>query len=1237
MPPLVRKGPDLPVEVLQSHERGRLVLFCGAGVSLGAGLPSFKGLVDQVYGELGVARESGELAAYRSGAYDRVFDLLERRLDPLFVRQAVAKILKPSADAALQAHSNLLKLSQGPEGKFRLVTTNFDSLFALAASANGMELRIHRAPFVPVPKPSWGGLVHLHGALPRGDQPASHEMLSELVLSSSDFGRAYLTDGWASRFLRELFREFDVLFVGYSINDPAVRYLIDALASQRRQGEAFHGAWVLAGVRGGKRAAGDRQRWLELGIDPLFYNEERGHRFLYRSLEEWAYLYRGGLLTRAGWVARKYKAPPNSAREDDARMVIWALSEPTGTAARAWTDADRRDGHAPTPDESRTAAQWLKVFEESERLDEKQNEPRLLSGVRPREDPLLFLIGGRHPTPDLPPASHHLARWLARYLEEDWLIGRLIARGGVLHPQFARLLREELGNRSMPANWKKRLLETLSSSAYQEAASRSLVWDHRPRLASEEHPGGRMELARILEPIPRFKETRGLRLLPPDDQPPQPPFEPELTLAGGHLEVRFALEGFGGPDGERRLAAQAASITRLVEQAADWLTYLQPDKPQSAVSWQAIHSIADEGQERLGEAEWASLLPLAARSLAALVQVDPAAGASLVERWLRHGHVLFQRLALHALSEQPELNSALGVGLLLDRNAAPLWDLFLTRERERFFRRAGARIDPESLGRLVAAILAGPPVADAETRPADETRRARERAVWRLLIKLEIGGAHLGQEAAERLRRIEAEFGWTPHPEFLDELLVFSVDVDEEPAVASLLATDLHTLTNLLGTGSRTAATMHWDDLVRRKPVRALAALRRCSKRELWPIEYWTEFLNFAPFEPDDRPLRLRLLTTTWRILEAAPELTVAALVQGLCWLLKATARDLPEACHDQAIHSWDRLWPLAPRQPETILSPTDSFSQALNHPAGHLAEALLGLLSSRAPEKGGGIPPEIQARLEALLATEHPEGAKYSHLTLAAHLPYLFFVDARWAIDHVVPLFDWAKAVAPDAWNAFLHHPRFSPDLLATLRGQLVETIRRRSDLPDDTRRVIVELLGVLGVEVREWIPADLQRELVHDLGSSELAELAWRLQDLAESDPGDAAQRWRGAIQPWFSRFWPKDRSKRSPEETEPLAELALEAGEAFEEAIGAIGPFLVPMRDSRIPYLLSSQRTEVLEMSPNAVLELLDRIVPQERSNAEPWGFHGLDEVLAALESRSPALAATPRFRRLREFLL
>ena len=45
----ITNGPDIPDALLQAHEEGRVVFFCGAGISYPAGLPGFKGLVDEIY------------------------------------------------------------------------------------------------------------------------------------------------------------------------------------------------------------------------------------------------------------------------------------------------------------------------------------------------------------------------------------------------------------------------------------------------------------------------------------------------------------------------------------------------------------------------------------------------------------------------------------------------------------------------------------------------------------------------------------------------------------------------------------------------------------------------------------------------------------------------------------------------------------------------------------------------------------------------------------------------------------------------------------------------------------------------------------------------------------------------------------------------------------------------------------------------------------------------------------
>lgn len=159
----VTHGPDIPDALLQAHEDGRVVFFCGAGASYPAGLPGFKGLVDEIYRRNGTAPGDIERAAPDRGQYDATLDLLERRLpgQRLAVRRALADALKPKLrrKGATDTHAALLRPARDREGALRRVTINFDRVFHAAAKRSRQVFQAYAAPMLPMPKNSrWNGL-----------------------------------------------------------------------------------------------------------------------------------------------------------------------------------------------------------------------------------------------------------------------------------------------------------------------------------------------------------------------------------------------------------------------------------------------------------------------------------------------------------------------------------------------------------------------------------------------------------------------------------------------------------------------------------------------------------------------------------------------------------------------------------------------------------------------------------------------------------------------------------------------------------------------------------------------------------------------------------------------------------------------------------------------------------------------------------------------------------------------
>ena len=135
-----KDGPDVPEVLLEAHEDGKVVFFCGAGISYPAELPGFKGLVEGLYARLAVIPDAEQQAAMDSEQFDTAVALLEQKHpgERQQVREELSKILNPkSTDTkATATHRALLTLSENREGQRRLrkryhvPATPFDRLLA---------------------------------------------------------------------------------------------------------------------------------------------------------------------------------------------------------------------------------------------------------------------------------------------------------------------------------------------------------------------------------------------------------------------------------------------------------------------------------------------------------------------------------------------------------------------------------------------------------------------------------------------------------------------------------------------------------------------------------------------------------------------------------------------------------------------------------------------------------------------------------------------------------------------------------------------------------------------------------------------------------------------------------------------------------------------------------------------------------------------------------------------------
>lgn len=240
---MIVQGIDFPNELIKSMEENKLVVFAGAGVSMGnpTKLPSFDDLAEEIAGNSGIERDKNDPCDIFLGKI---------KSNNINVNKIAAEKLSESKLQHNKLHEYIIRLF-GENQVVRIVTTNYDQMLEQASKCIGRKVKVFNSPALSLGN-DIDGIVHIHGNV---DDP------EHMVLTDSDFGNAYMVEGYASRFLSEIFKNYTVLFVGYSYNDVIVRYLTRAIVKN----DDFN-KYILIDQ--------PRVEWQYLGIKPIIFPKE---------------------------------------------------------------------------------------------------------------------------------------------------------------------------------------------------------------------------------------------------------------------------------------------------------------------------------------------------------------------------------------------------------------------------------------------------------------------------------------------------------------------------------------------------------------------------------------------------------------------------------------------------------------------------------------------------------------------------------------------------------------------------------------------------------------------------------------------------------------------------------------------------------------------------------------------------------------------------------------------------
>ncbi|QOG20574.1 anti-phage defense-associated sirtuin Dsr1 [Bradyrhizobium sp. SEMIA] len=1251
MAQFISHGPDIPERLLQVHEDGRVVFFCGAGISYPARLPGFGGLVDRLYSSLAIRPSAVQQSAIKTGQFDTAIGLLEAEIvgGRKAVRRALTGILKPdlSAPNATATHEALLTLGRNRKGFTRIITTNFDRLFEEVLAAKSLSIERFQAPLLPVPKNRWDGLVYLHGLLSLA--PTAGE-LDRLVVSSGDFGLAYLTERWAARFVSELFRNYTVCFVGYSINDPVLRYMMDALAADRLLGESWPEMFAFGSYAKGKEDERANE-WRAKNVTPILYREHNRHAYLHKTLRAWADTYRDGVRGKERIVVESAMARPlaSTQQDDFVGRLLWALSDPGGLPAMRFADLD------PVP-----SLDWLEPLSE----DRYRHADLGRFGVPPiaTVDRNLAFSLTRRPSPyPLAPAMaivdtgsrasrwdevmRHLARWLIRHLNDPKLLLWLVKRGGQLHDDLARQIDRQLNDLAKL----ERDGSTTELSRIRESAPNAIPGPLMRTLWSLLLAGRvkswvrAIDLYRCIEHFKRDGLTATLRLELREALTPyvllREPFrwraddgeshEPEridelvgweIVLATDH--VHSILRDL--PNNGRWVTALPELLpdfSALLRDALDLMRELGGADDRSDRSYISQPSISKHLQNR-DSTDWTALIDLTRDAWLATAAQSPERAALVAESWWHLPYPLFRRLAFFAAAQGNVLSHRRALDWLLSDDQWWLWSGETQREAIRLLVALVPQLDKAMLVELERAILSGPPRAMFKDDIEPERwARLVDREIWLRLANVAGTGTVLGVRSQERLAALVAQYPeWKLAADHRDEFPFWMGDGDE---LRKFVATPRRRR-DLIEWLRQQPGMDHWqeDDWRQRCSddfSTTACALCALAKEGVWPADRWREALQAWSEE--------KLLKRSWRYMAPAvaeaPSQVLQDLVHSVSWWLQNIAKTF----EGQEARFFSLAGRILALDYQDDANSGEPVMRAINHPVGLVTEALLRWWYRRSLKDGQGLSKEIKP-IFTELCDARMDKFRHGRVVLAAHFIALFRVDGQWTTQSLLPLFDWqhSEAEARSVWEGFLWSPRLYRPLMEVLKPAFLDTAHHYAALGEH-RRQYASLLTFAALDRGDTFTVAELAGATHALPPDGLYETAQTLARALEGAGDQRTDYWTNRITPYLHAIWPKTRNNGSPAIAESLGRLCVAAQNRFPDALALLGAWLQSVAHPDLLVHLLHQ-ADLCGKFPGQALEFLDRVIGSEVL----WSPSELGACLKTIETASPELTADPRFQRL-----
>ena len=1078
-------GIDFPKPLIDALHNGELVIFAGAGVSMGepACLPNFEHLAKMIAEGTGKTLSAGE-------EIDHFLGRLQH--DGVKVHERAARILSRDGLKATELHRNLLRLYPDV-GKIRVVTTNFDLLFEQAAKdIFGSTPEVFRAPALPSGG-EFNGIIHLHGSISQRD---------EMVITAKDFGRAYITEARAARFFIELLSNFKILFIGYSYGDTIMNYLTDALTG-REAGERF----ALTGDRD------NNTDWGRLGIEPIHYpqSSENDHSALNDGVRDFADLIRW---RPSDWERKiteiAENPPPLDAETVD--LIEYALADATRT--RFFTEAA-------------TAPEWIDWLDEREYLN-----PLFLDGTLSDQDEILsrWLV------------EQFACDWANKLF---LLIGKHRTR---LHPRFWSDLayrigrdRETLWDKSILSRWVSLLLTTaqryIDTGNLAHGGMDTLLQLIGERCIQHEMLDSLLQIFNVMMGS-RIRLREGY-LWPNDDESnDSPPVDVELLLIGSDYVLNQLWEEGLKPELPQVAEPLLSQVIKRLENRHITLCTWQ----KASRNWdpESDRRSAIESHEQDVFSDAIDVLIDAARGCLeslALNQVDAA--ARWCDQLVQSDAPLLRRLAVHGLSKRKDLTIDSKIDWLLRH--VDLHELSTRYEVFRVVRILYPQASQERREKLIETVWAYR--WPDEEHPAEGEYTARQHFDWFDWLHQSDSNCALARQALAEVSAECWDFESREHPDLPYWMSLDWEDLQTSWTPERLLANRAsHWLGDLLSFQVAEGEESNRRTLLNRVAEAAtqnfdwgLDLADALGRAEEWDTDLWSSLIHAWSRMELDEDKYSKVLSWLGKVeLHLKHNREIAnALYTLLREERSSYALNLLPQANEIAAALWHHLDPIG-----LIEERDDWLRLALDYPVSDLANFWLygfSLWRQHQDPRSTVLSDEYREALSGIMEDQSLSG-KLGRTVLASQFAFLLDVDETWARDNLLPLF------APDsddfqaAWDGFLARGRLNPTMADVMEAPFLKAVEQISgDLFNQRDRFIKYYIYMFEYldenPLDRWIPKLFQYASQEQPSETEesilfprdvqetkdyfAAEVGSRLRRMDEAEQHEWWER-------WLKRYW-------------------------------------------------------------------------------------------------------------------